>query len=517
MRVLFLNPLFIHARWPILSDTKRVICRGIGVVFPQLAAMIDVDGCRIFDAFVEKISIKDYIKMLSEYDVIAMSMVPPHLALNMEITVRLIKMVSPQTKVILGGHHATAYAKEWVEKGVDIVVKHEGEITFKEVINILKSGGDLSSVEGIAFKSEGRVIDTPQRELIESLDDLPLPRWDLVNFEASRGSLGNNKITAFLETSRGCVASCDFCWVHWMWKKRQRYKSLERVMKELKILYDFGVRTILIADDNFGSNAKRDVQIFKEIITSGMKLDIWMFNRADSIMNNPEVLEYAGKAGAREVFVGFESVDVEKVDGIGKNLHNMRNMEDYKKVYDIAKKNNILVVGCFLKDLLDEEQDDVKTGTRYFDICDMSQHTQVIPLKDSPEYKRLWQTRFKGVDPFYAGILSGYELNDTGRNSINLRNLSGLLNLKMLKMLFSKDKSYAWARVRITHQYWSILKNIFDVSWKKIIIFLWCANPFICVEKKQKIIINQYLNDKFLSNLAGRKAGRKNQILQIQR
>ncbi|MFH1094424.1 MAG: radical SAM protein [Candidatus Omnitrophota bacterium] len=502
MKILFLNPKIIHERWPFTADTLRVICKALGVAFTQLAAMVEDEECRIFDAFVEKISMKDYVKMLKDYDIIAMSMVPPQLVLNMEIAVRMIRKVNKNAIIVLGGHHATAFDREWIEKGADIIVKHEGEETFKELVEVLKNNRDLSSVKGITYKNgENKIVSTKDRDLIESLDDLPLPRWDLVNFEISRGSGGSDNIAACLETSRGCIGKCNFCWVHWMWKRRQRYKSAGRVVEEMRRLYALGCRNIIISDDNFGGCYERDLVILKELARLKMDLNIWLFLRADTIFNHPDLVEYASKAGAREIFVGFEDLNVQKVDANGKKLENVKGIDDYKKVYAILKKNNILVVGCFVQDLLDVSDSPSVENAHCSEICDMSQHAQVIPLKGSGSYEKLWSTRLKGVDPFYAGILTGYELNNRGRLSAYRDNFKGLMNKKIIDIFTNKSRSNSWGRKRVLNLYMVMIKNVFRVDLKKIMVFLWCFNPLILPEQKQKMILNQYLNEKFIGRL----------------
>lgn len=302
-----------------------------------------------------------------------------------------------------------------------------------------------------------------------------------------------------------CATMSKDMFLHWMWKKKQRYKSAGRVIDELKRLYELGCRNIIISDDNFGANYERDLTIFKEIIQLKMELNIWMFFRADNILNHPDLVEYAAKAGAKEIFVGFEDLNVKKVDANGKNLDNVQKFDDYKRVYAILKKHNILVVGCFVQDLLDINDTPVAESSHCFEICDMAQHAQVIPLKNSCSYEKLWNTRLKGVNPFYAGILAGYELNNRGRLAAYVKNLKGLLNMNLTKILFRNRKTDVWGRRRVLNLYSAMIKNIFKVSFKKILVCLWCFNPFVPAAKKQKMILHQYLNDKFITRLVGLK------------
>lgn len=60
-------------------------------------------------------------------------------------------------------------------------MKGEGEYTLLELIKELeKSKPDFMKVRGIAFKQDNQIIETPPRPLIEDLDKLPIPAYELM-------------------------------------------------------------------------------------------------------------------------------------------------------------------------------------------------------------------------------------------------------------------------------------------------------------------------------------------------
>ena len=61
---------------------------------------------------------------------------------------------------------------------IDVAVIGEGEETIKELFPALEGSEALHSVRGICFKEEG-IHCTSSRELIENLDDIPFPAWEL--------------------------------------------------------------------------------------------------------------------------------------------------------------------------------------------------------------------------------------------------------------------------------------------------------------------------------------------------
>ena len=56
-------------------------------------------------------------------------------------------------------------------------------------------------------------------------------------------------------TSRGCINECNFCY---RLEKKIRFRSIQNVLQEMKILYDdFKVRYFVIQDELFVANKKR--------------------------------------------------------------------------------------------------------------------------------------------------------------------------------------------------------------------------------------------------------------------
>lgn len=503
MKILLLNPLPIYENWPLAGDFWRYMCRSIGVTFPQLAAAVPEHECTIYDAFVEPISYQRYVQLILDFDVIAISVCCPSTALNIQITVNIIRSINPKASIVVGGHHASAYAEQWVKRGADIVITHEGEETFKAVIDTLAQGRQLHSVAGIVFKEQGKIIRTPKREFLTNLDLLPMPRWDLVNFEKYKGVFGDTGPSAFVETSRGCCFSCSFCCVCWMWNYQQRYKSSKRVIDEIVTLKNLGVTTIAIADDNFGSNYKRDMEILNEVVRLELNVNLWMFCRADTIYNHPELIDTAARAGLKEVFVGFEALDQSAIHEYKKNLININAIEKYRKVYEILSRNHVLVLGSFIS----ENQKKVPKANKnisYIDVCDLAMHQLFLPLEGVPLSEELNQDVLPGLDLFYADRFIPVYRKRSGmklRFANIVKIINGLFNRKLIGFLFSNNPGEQHHKRRVHYIYHSIIECILKISLDKIIVFLWFLLPGISSERKQKFIINRYLGERFTKKI----------------
>ena len=86
--------------------------------------------------------------------------------------------------VIVNSSDSTDHYKKYLDADADFVIQGEGEITLKELINTLTTNGDVSEINGLVFKNGDETIINPKRAVLNNLDELPLPAWDLVDIDA---------------------------------------------------------------------------------------------------------------------------------------------------------------------------------------------------------------------------------------------------------------------------------------------------------------------------------------------
>ncbi|MDR0222263.1 MAG: B12-binding domain-containing radical SAM protein [Oscillospiraceae bacterium] len=121
----------------------------------------------------------------------------------------------PDVPVGIGGYHAILVPDECLKiRGVDMVIVGEGEFPWLDYMDSLKEAISSQSpprtdIESINFKTtDGSFIKNPVRPLIEDLDSLPFPDFDLFDYE----NLDRSKnFTAMVMLSRGCLFSCTYC------------------------------------------------------------------------------------------------------------------------------------------------------------------------------------------------------------------------------------------------------------------------------------------------------------------
>ena len=499
MKILLLMPKDIYVSWPFANDFTRYITKIPAVTLPQLAASLQGYEVEIFDGLVEKIPMRNYLKKLKDFDIIGMKVESEVTSLNSELNIRVIKKINPDVKIILGGYHPTIFSKEWVERGVDFVVKQEGEITLKELISVISSNDEPDKVLGITFKKNGEVVENEDREFIQNLDEIPSARWDLINLKNYNLFFRKDGLTASVETARGCPYKCSFCTVPVMWRGIHRYKSVDRVLDEINSLYKLGVKQIAIIDDSFGINIERDKNICEQIIRKNFDISWGSFIRADTVLNHPDFVNIAGKSGLRFVYIGFESTSEELLDRYNKKYEYL-SADDYKKVYEVLKKNRVFVLGLFVTGHPLEINSIVSSNK----FCDASSYSNLRPIPKTAIFNDLIKDGVKIKDMFYHDrYLPAYEKDKRFQKNrtflANLRNDIGLLKLRNLFFGSYVSKKF------YQNLYLSLLKNLLSATPSKILNFITLINPFSSLEKRQMNLVRRYISDKFIEKIANKK------------
>ncbi len=190
---------------------------------------------------------------------------------------------------------------------IDICVRGEGEFTTREIIEHLKRNRIFSSIQGITYRLNNRVIRAPDRPLAQ-LDALPSP---YINNILNPADIINHGEEIPVITSRGCIFKCTYCNCAAISKHTIRYHSPERVAAELEIIHNAlkgkQARAIRIYDDCFTLSNNRTEQICNYIIKKNLNLNIAVSTRADYV--NEKILRLLYKSGVKNISFGIESVN----------------------------------------------------------------------------------------------------------------------------------------------------------------------------------------------------------------
>ena len=234
-----------------------------------------------------------------------------------------VKEVLPNALVVMGGPHVTATASITLQRfsSIDVIVRHEGELTMKELLSVINRGGNIGTVKGISFRRNQEIVSTPSREFIEDLDSLPPPAYHLYPpfSRYSPQGIGGEKCDGIIMSSRGCTFSCPFCYAPNFWGRKFRGRSPKSVVNEMEYQRDeFGVEFIDFSDDTFTLDMVRAERICDEIIKRKVDLTFPILSRVDTINRN--LLKKLKDAGCEQIQYGVETGSPRLLKSIQKGI-----------------------------------------------------------------------------------------------------------------------------------------------------------------------------------------------------
>jgi magnesium-protoporphyrin IX monomethyl ester (oxidative) cyclase len=185
----------------------------------------------------------------------------------------LVKRVNQKIITIAGGPHTTVCPEEVLgDPHCDLILSGEAEESLKDLIIGLNSAIDTTSIDGLGWKAEGQLHLNPKQNLITDLDSITFPAYHLMDLDRyfglseSHGPRHKRRFAPII-TSRGCPAQCAFCSAHRVWGRRYRIRSVDNVLKEMRLLKDaYGIEEIMFEDDNVTANPKRAKELFRRMI-----------------------------------------------------------------------------------------------------------------------------------------------------------------------------------------------------------------------------------------------------------
>jgi anaerobic magnesium-protoporphyrin IX monomethyl ester cyclase len=266
---------------------------------------------------------------------------------------RLAKQTDPRIITVAGGHFFSWMIEHSLrDYPIDYIVRFEGEETIGDLINTLDKGLEPSEVKGIAYKKAGRIVTNPLRPLVEDLDSLPIPAYDLMPMHrySPFGYLWPQSVT--LEHSRGCVDHCNFCSLWTFWGRhlktdiergeldvmpRYRTKSVGRMLEEVDIVYrKYGRRYIIWADPTFNVDPEWTGAFCDGLLKRNYRdLHWWAFLRADFTLRDEKlgVLKKMVKAGLTHPLIGVERSCTEDLRKVHKSVYTRELVKEVFKIF----------------------------------------------------------------------------------------------------------------------------------------------------------------------------------------
>lgn len=215
--------------------------------------------------------------------------------------------------ILLGGNHVTALPELSLRQtGATAVLRGEGERSLPALLAELAAGRPPAGVRGVTWTDGDAVHSNPPVALIDDLDSIPFPAWDLMppkSFPYAPHQLFFKRFpVAPITLSRGCPFQCTYCASQGQWGRTWRYRSIDNVMEEITLLVrEYGVRELHFEDDEFLGKEDRILELCDRLSAADFGL-VWSLpNGVRTNAVTDRLLAAMKRAGCYEVGLGIDA------------------------------------------------------------------------------------------------------------------------------------------------------------------------------------------------------------------
>jgi len=288
--------------------------------------------------------------------------------------------ICPEATLVLGGGVLTSLPREimtWLPH-IDVGVIGEGFITFPEILQKVDDGdADWANVPGtISRRADGKLVISQQRQLLDDLDSLPYPAWDLFPLEevyfpnsaslySEEGMLSTRRLD--INSSYGCSMVCRYCFHLGIsgdmkyvenadgdfnvtfdqandYTRTIRYHSPEYIVNLVHHAREkYGVDFIGFLDENLMTMDKFSNRTWmKEIcrlwhehdlapkkLADGTWSGVYWGGTSHASLCTPEILKIMGEAGCSHLVYGYESFAQHVLKTVGKGATRKHNIQSF--------------------------------------------------------------------------------------------------------------------------------------------------------------------------------------------
>jgi radical SAM superfamily enzyme YgiQ (UPF0313 family) len=239
-----------------------------------------------------------------------------------------IKGIRSQTRIVLGGPHATARPCETLEEcaALDAVCFGEGEQTFAEVAARWSEGATLDGCAGVAARvASGGPRESGARPWLRDLDSLPFPAWDL---------FPRSDVYPVMST-RGCPYRCNFCCRAMGDKVRKR--SPANTVNEIEwLVRRFHPRLVRFEDETLTWNRSHALSIVDGILSKGLDRLVEFSGQTRVDRVDRELFLALKRANFRTIEMGVESGSPRILAASGKHIDLEQVVDSFAAAHEVG-------------------------------------------------------------------------------------------------------------------------------------------------------------------------------------
>jgi len=286
----------------------------------------------------------------------------------------------PGLTVGIKGAEAEAEDRQLLEsfEYLDFVLVGEYELTMGK----MALEPDWRYVPGVSFRKNGEIFISASEPIIEDLDSLPFPARHLLRNDLYvRPDTGQPQTT--IQTGRGCPHRCIYCLAPILSGTKLRLRSPASLVDEMaQCVQEHGIRNFFTRADTFTMNKKWTIDVCKEIIGRGLKVNFAFNSRVDTF--DRERAEWIRRAGGWLVAFGVES-------GSERSLRLMKKghtKDDARRAIALAKELGFATYVFFIVGFPWEDWEDLEETLAFAEELDgdyLEMHI-AVPFPGTPLY-----------------------------------------------------------------------------------------------------------------------------------
>lgn len=304
---------------------------------------------------------------------------------------------------VLGGHGPAPEPEYFIGKtSADAVVIGEGEETVCELLDAVGAGRSLQDIEGIAFHDGHGVVINKRRPLIDNIDSIPFPAYELFPIDYYRllrmPHVTNREFVMPLLSGRGCTFQCTFCY---RMDEGFRPRSNDSIIEEIEFLKKhYGITYIAFADELLMTSKTRTISICEDFIRKGLNIKWDCNGRLNYAV--PEVLEMMKRAGCVFINYGIEAMDNDVLKNMKKNLTTTQIIRGIEATLAAGISPGYNIIFGNIGDNRDTLERGVEFLLKYDDGAQMRTIRPVTPYPGAPlYYDAIERGLLKDCEDFY--------------------------------------------------------------------------------------------------------------------
>lgn len=322
----------------------------------------------LIDAIAESMDYETFQKKVSIYgpDIIILETSTP----SFENDIGIIKEITlnlRNCKIILSGSHVSVFAAEVLRnyEFVDYILMGEYEYSLFDLVNCLKSNGNLEKILGLAYRQKNGIKVNARRSAIKNIDNLPWPmREGLPMYNYNDGFCGLPTPNVQVLASRGCPYQCSFClWPQVIYGEYiHRKRTPERVADEIQyLLREYNFKAVYFDDDVFNVDKDYAMGICNELKMRRINIPWAAMAKVDLV--DEEMLENMHNSGLYAFKYGIESADQNVLQSCKKSV----DLNKAEQMIRLTKDIGIKVHLTFCLGLPHETKDTVNKTIEFID------------------------------------------------------------------------------------------------------------------------------------------------------